>query len=191
MEPIEAYQLFQSIKWYYEKASYDYFKYGGRVSIKQDTFDRRRDKYFFHKLSKKDDLEFFLASNLFRDSTNWVGDILTAEHTRYYRERKGIVASLKEHVKNDLSRYDSFEDACVITNGEYAKIIIDYLANKIQPETLVILNDICGSTIFPYWEKECNDRFVWPTTQERIRKYGKFLDYDKNKYKNLLIDILQ
>ena len=32
---------------------YDYNKYGGRVTAKLESFTKRPDRYFFHKLSKK------------------------------------------------------------------------------------------------------------------------------------------
>ena len=33
-------------------SDYDYHKYGGRVTAKLESFTKRSDRYFFHKLSK-------------------------------------------------------------------------------------------------------------------------------------------
>lgn len=172
MEPIEAYQCFQSIKWYLEKESYDYFKYNGRVSIKQETFDRRRDKYFFSKLAKKPNVEIYIVSNLFRDPKKWVGDILSDENDKEYRRRIGVLNNLKYTVTTELNRYDSYDEAFTVNDGEYPLIVKDYLAGKVMPETIAYSNLICNNQLFTYWANTCNDKFVWPLTQERIRKYG-------------------
>ena len=189
MKPIEAYQLFQGIKWYFEKRSYDYFKYRGRVNITESRFESRNDKYFFYKLSKKDDAEFFVAVNLFNDSNLWVGDLFTDSVVKYYRQRKGVVSSLEQTIRNDLSRYDSLNDALTVRNGDYPKIVNDFMHQKVEPETLAVLNAACNNQIFSYWNEACTDQAVWPTYQEKIFKYGRFLSYDVNKYKRLLVDI--
>lgn len=45
---------------------YDYNKYGGRVTAKLESFTKRPDRYFFHKLSKRynqrDILDYFVAN---------------------------------------------------------------------------------------------------------------------------------
>ena len=56
---------------------YDYNKYGGRVTAKLESFTKRPDRYFFHKLSKRynerDILDFFV-SNFAVDGNKWIGN---------------------------------------------------------------------------------------------------------------------
>ena len=44
-----------------------------------DTFTRRKDRYFFHKLSTKygqDDILDFFVANFLSDSKRWIGNLL-------------------------------------------------------------------------------------------------------------------
>ena len=43
---------------------YDYNKYGGRVTAKLESFTKRPDRYFFHKLSKNIMKKTYLISLL-------------------------------------------------------------------------------------------------------------------------------
>ena len=66
-----------TIKLHFRLYTYDYYKYGGKVNTKLDTFTKRKDRYFFHKLStiyeKTDILDFFI-SNFLLDSKRWIGN---------------------------------------------------------------------------------------------------------------------
>lgn len=191
MNPIEAYQMFQGIKWFFDRKSYDYFKYRGRVNITQERFEARNDKYFFYKLSKKPDTEFFIASNIFNDDKAWVGDLCCEEADKIYRQRKGKVSALEQVVKNDLSRYDDLDQALTVRRGEYPQIVQDYMNKLVTPESLAVINKACNNQVFSYWENALSDKAVWPTFQEKIFKYGQFFSYNVDKYKRLLVDIYQ
>ena len=52
MSPFEAYKLYTAIKNHFTTESYDYFKYNGKVRASEHTFETRKDKYMFYKLSK-------------------------------------------------------------------------------------------------------------------------------------------
>ena len=55
--------------------TYDYIKYGGKTNVKLDTFTKRKDRYFFHKLSKRfnerDVLDFLLVILLLWRQVGW------------------------------------------------------------------------------------------------------------------------
>ena len=41
------------VKLHFTTNTYDYIQYVGKVNCKLETFTKRNDRYFFHKLSKK------------------------------------------------------------------------------------------------------------------------------------------
>ncbi len=49
----EAFGLYQALKLHFTTDSYDYFKYAGKTNISVTTFENRKDKYHFYKLSRK------------------------------------------------------------------------------------------------------------------------------------------
>ena len=47
--------LYLAIKLHFTTDTYNYDEYGGKVNCKLETFTKRNDRYFFHKLSKQYD----------------------------------------------------------------------------------------------------------------------------------------
>ena len=45
--------LFEAFKNHFSKETYDFFKYKGRVSASKAGFNKRKDKYFFERMSRK------------------------------------------------------------------------------------------------------------------------------------------
>ena len=53
MTGFETFGLYESLKLHFSKDSYDFFKYNGKTNHSVQTFENRKDKYFFYKLSRK------------------------------------------------------------------------------------------------------------------------------------------
>ena len=62
----EVFKCYLTIKLHFTTDTYDYEEYGGKVNCKLETFTKRNDRYFFHKLSKQYDqkniVDFFVAN---------------------------------------------------------------------------------------------------------------------------------
>ena len=52
MTPFESYKTFLAVKSHFT-TSYDYIKYNGKVNATQSSFEVRKDKYQYYKLSKQ------------------------------------------------------------------------------------------------------------------------------------------
>ena len=48
-----AYKTYVALKNHFTSDSYDYFKYKGKARVKEETFLKRKDKFFFEKIEKK------------------------------------------------------------------------------------------------------------------------------------------
>jgi len=188
MSPFEAYQKFIAIKLHFTTDSYDYFKYKGVVSnLKQTSLDVRKDKYFFYKLSKKEDLDLFLASNFYHKKKVWVGKLFDHESEEIYRKAVGRIQSLEYNIKTDLSQFSSYEEALNAESGQYPNLLIQYNQDNVNPETLIVLNKVYG--IFDYWDEAINDTLVWPDIKNRLLNYSGFIPFDIDKYKLILNSI--
>ena len=66
MTGFEVYKMYLALKQHFTKPDYDYFKYRGKVRANENSFEQRRDRYFFKKLatrhSDKHILEYFVAN---------------------------------------------------------------------------------------------------------------------------------
>ena len=192
----EAFGLYQALKLHFTTDSYDYFKYGGKTNISITTFENRKDKYHFYKLSRKytqkEDLTNFIVANFIEDEKSWVGALLQEEADMNFRKRQRVIQSLSYTFENDCILI--FED-CILnpnqvlsTDGDYPLLLTKTLRKEVQIETLCLLNGILG--FFPMWTNKINDTIRWPEVRRKCIKYASFLPQDSVKYKLILKKVL-
>lgn len=184
MNPFEAYQKFLALKQYFN-SDYDYFKYQGKVNASKDSFERRKDKYQFYRLSKHQDVEKLLVSNFVERDLKWVGDVFDEEGQRVYSEWLRRQESLTYIFTNDLKKLlPKFDDNVIIKDGQHPPLLKLYLRKEISVETLVVLNDVFN--FFPYWNKHIEDTIIWPGIYKKCLKYKPFVQYNVFKCKKAL-----
>ena len=172
--------------------SYDYFKYQGKTRISVDAFENRKDKYYFYKLSRrnaKEDYIEFLVSNFVYDENLWVGTLLTEEALTIHRSRMKVIESLTYTVSEDFSKLAdkvSNPNDLLIVDGEYPKLLTMMLQQDIRIETVCIMNALMN--FFPMWNRKITDTIRWPQIRKKCLKYTPFIQFDRQKMKNLLLE---
>ena len=51
--PFETYQAYLGMKSHFTNPKYDFFRYGGKSRATMSSFNKRKDKYWFEKTSRK------------------------------------------------------------------------------------------------------------------------------------------
>jgi hypothetical protein len=168
--------------------SYDFVKYGGKMRLSVDSFENRRDKFFFYKLSKRKDSKDFVLANLIVNPDIWIGNLVDSEDANTnYTEWQKRQQSLSYIFKNDLDElYEDFNQNFIVENGQYPRILKLFNMKQLCIETLVILDDLTGC--FKYWDKSINDTIVYPSINKAVKKYKPFLSYDKSKMRQICLD---
>lgn len=185
MEPFEAYKRYLALKHHFTSDNYDYFKYNGKVNVKSTSFDLRKDKYMFYKLSKKKDVEGYLIANMLNDGKTWIGDLLSSESEDIYVNWLKRQESLSYVFQNDIDKLDDDMNLNFkVNNGEYPLALLLYLRKEICLETLIIINSIVN--IFKHWNVSIRDTVLWPDIYRKCLKYQSFLKFDKKTYVKLL-----
>lgn len=189
MTGYEAFCLYTGLRLHFT-SSYDFFKYNGKVRVTIDAFDNRKDKYFFHRLSRKYDkeqLEQFLIANFLHDPGVWIGKLLDEEaNTRYVEYQKNI-QSLSYVFENECRELFSMlenPNEILKTSGEHPVLLKKALRGEVSIQTLHILNLILN--FFPMWKSNITDTIVWPNYEKLISNYSGFLKFDLTKYKLIL-----
>ena len=75
----DVYKQYLAIKNHFTTKSYDYSKYGGKVNVKLESFTKRNDRHFFHKLSTRYsevDISDYFVCNFLVDNKRWIGDLI-------------------------------------------------------------------------------------------------------------------
>ena len=194
MTPIEVYQTYLAFKNHFTKENYDFFKYCGKVKTSKEAFTKRKDRYFFERLSRKRTDEeitnFFIAS--FSQSKDpqsvWIGEIIDDGEKRYASWTKKM-QSLSYLIKTESEDFFSqvkLDAAFDCTKG-HPLVLKNFLIGKISLETMVIYDRIF--LIGKEFDKKLFDP-VWETVSFKIKKYKPFLNIDTKKYKQILRDVL-
>jgi hypothetical protein len=187
MQPFEAYKMYTAISLHFTSPSYDYFKYGGAVKTSADKFETRNDKFFFHKLSKIENLDLFLANAFLRDTKVWVGNLFDEKYIEYHKQAMKRKQSLQYVFKSEMSQFETLDQALNVVDGDYPPMLTSYKRNEVSAETLLILNSVLS--VFDYWDNAISDKVIWPKIKRSLMKYNGFIKYDKTKYNEILFDM--
>ena len=196
MTGYEAYGIYTALKLHFSTDSYDYFRYNGKVnSVSVNSFEARKDRYYFYKLSRRQDTEDyiqFLVSNFIVDNKLWVGKLFEDEALTIHKSRMAIIQSLTYNFQNDCKIIkDASEkfNASLMTTGDYPKLLTMTLQEDINFETLCILNSLMN--FLPMWKSKITDTIRYPEFHRTILKYTPFIVFDKDKMKSIALKELQ
>lgn len=192
--PFETYQHYLSLKNHFTNPKYDFFKYGAKTRASMTSFNKRKDKYWFEKTSRKySDKEVvdFLVSN-FVSADNpqnlWIGEIINSGERTYadWMRRQQSLTYLFKEQSNELFSEIKLEDALNCSKG-HPPVLKKFLSGQLSLETLTIYEKIFHfSNIF---DKKLLDP-VWETVSLKIKKYTPFLNIDVFNYKKILREII-
>ena len=187
----DTFKLYMALKFHFT-GKYDFFKYGGKVKITKDTFMKRKDRYSFHKLSRKYDIiemRNYMVANFVNDNATWIGDMIDSEGEEHYRNWTKTQQSLSYIFENDLIKLlasvDTPNKLLEVNPGCYPILLSEAMGSSIKLETLIILNYFMNFCTM--WNKTIDDDIIWPNYYMKCVKYAPFIEYDKSKFKNILV----
>ena len=197
MNGFEVYKVYLAIKLHFtsKNQSYDFHKHGGRTTARLETFTKRRDRYFFHKLSKSyNDITIvdYFVSNFVTNTNLWVGDIIGHSGDEAYKEWSKRLEALHYYYEQDidymmermLANKMSFDDIFTSKDGQHPPILKMVLSKKICVETFVILEDILSFA--KRLDKDISETVLWPKMHDRVIRYRPFMKFNNTKYKMTL-----
>jgi len=194
MNPFECYKMYLSLKNHFTKDKYDFHKYCGKSRASVQSFYKRKDRYFFEKLSrqktKEEIIDFFVSNfvSVSDPSTLWIGQLMR-EGEKNYTDWKKRNQSLTYNFKSEMEDILIDKELNVIferTRG-HPIILKKYLSGKISIETLSILDKIFG--FVKDFDRDIRDP-VWEVVSKKIKKYSPFLNIDIFSYKKSLREIV-
>jgi len=193
MVPFDTYKTYLALKNHFTKDSYDYHKYQGKSRASLQSFYKRKDRYWFEKLSRqkedKEVIDFFVANfiSCTDPQTVWIGELIKEGELRYKSWQKRI-QSLSYLFKEESQQLfeDKFEEVFDCSKG-HPLLLKNFLIGNISIETLVIYDKIF--LFGKNFDKKLKDP-VWETVSLKIKKYSPFLHIDVFHYKKILKQIV-
>ena len=193
MNGFEVYKIYLAVKLHFTSKgrSYDFHRHLGKTTARLETFTKRRDRYFFHKLSKSynnNTIVDYFVSNFVTNTNLWVGDIIGKTGDDNYKQWSKKIEALHYYYEQDidyiLEQNYKFDDLFKSVNGQHPPILKMFLSKKINFETVLILDEILSFT--KQLNKNINEKVLWPKLYDRMIRYKSFLNYNLTKYKMTL-----
>jgi hypothetical protein len=194
MSPFECYTCYLGIKNHFTNPKYDYFKYAKKTRASLTSFNKRKDKYWFEKSSRKysdkEIVDFLLANFVSADNPQnlWIGEIINSGekiYSEWMKRQQSLSYLFKEQSEEILSEYNL--DDLFNCSKQHPPVLKRFLSGKIAIETLVIYDKI-----FKFgkkFDKKLLDP-VWETVSLKISKYDPFLNINIFQYKKILREIV-
>ena len=192
--PFETYRTYLSMKSHFTNPKYDFVKYGGKSRATMASFNKRKDKYWFEKTSRKysdQEVVDFLLSN-FVNATNpqnlWIGEIINSGERTYAEwkmRQQSLTYMFTEQSENLLSEND-LEKVFNCSKG-HPIVLKKYLGGEISLETLSILEKVFSFK--GKFDKKLKDP-VWETVSMKLKKYLPFLNINVFHFKKILRNII-
>ena len=192
--PYETYQTYLSMKSHFTNRKYDFFKYGGKSRATMASFNKRKDKYWFEKTSRKysdeEVLNFLLANFVSTDNPQnlWIGEIINSGERNYsqWMKRKQSLTYLFKEQSNELLSDTNLREVFDCSKG-HPPILKKYLGGEISLETLTILEKVFS--FVKNFDKKLTDP-VWETVSLKIKKYIPFINIYVFHYKKILRELI-
>ena len=149
--PFETYQHYLSLKNHFTNPKYDFFRYGAKTRATVTSFNKRKDKYWFEKTSRKysdkEIVEFLVANFVAVDNPQnlWIGEIINTGDRKYsdWKQRQqSLTYQFKEQSERLLTE-NKLEEIFECSKG-HPIILKKYLGGEISLETFFYL----GKSIF-------------------------------------------
>ena len=146
MSAFECYKEYMALKNHFTKPSYDYFKYNGKTRGSTQSFDTRKDKLYFMKVSKHADPVNYMLANLVENEKTWIKEIAysqTAE--KVYTDWVKRNQSFTYMFQSEAAKLDEdFNSNFKIQSNSHPFVLKLYLRKEISLETLIVLVDMVG-----------------------------------------------
>ena len=192
--PYETYQTYLSMKSHFTNPKYDFFKYGGKSRATVSSFNKRKDKYWFEKTSRKysdqEILDFLLSNFITANNPQnlWIGEIINSgerNYSEWMRRQQSLTYLFKEQLEELLSE-KKLDEVFDCSKG-HPLILKKYLGGDLSLETLIILEKIFS--FIKNFDKTIKDP-VWETVSLKIKKYIPFININMVYYKKILREIV-
>ena len=192
MNSYEAYTLYLAVKLHFTSDSYDFYRHNAKVNSSFNTFLKRNDRFFFHKLTtkynKEEMLDYFVC-NFFHNSKTWIGNLVRADGETIYNKWKKYNQSFTYNFRSDCVLLRNvindnsirFDDVFRVHNGQHPRLLRLLLSEKISVQTIIILDKVLS--FIKRWDKDIAETIIWPEKSFKIKKLSPFIKFNLTKCK--------
>ena len=186
----DVFKVYLAVKLHFT-SNYNYFDYDGKVNCKLETFTKRNDRYFFHKLSKKYGKDEILVLN--KETLNYMMS------TFEFKKEVGmkLMSHFSYHFRNDFTnivndfsnKRISFDDGFRCSGGQHPRLLRLLIQRRTSFQSLIVLDQILS--FVKNWNKEIKERVVWPKIALTMARLKPFINYNMTECKLIIKEVIK
>jgi len=193
---LDAYRLYVSIKQHFNiENDYNFVKYNGKLkSLNIDTYNKRKDKYYFEALGSKKGKHLlqFLVANFVVGDGRYIAEMYNQESEKVYFGWMKVIESLTYLFEQDIKQIKEFLEERNLKFDELFKvndgghpIIFRFVEQKmIKVETYIIMDKVLNFS--KKFKIEIEDEYIYPEAQHKFDRYAEFMNFDTKKYGSIM-----
>ena len=154
------------------------------------TTVKRKDKHFFGKVARKygDDTQDFFVSNFLKNEKGYIGEFNDRNFTDWKKRHQSLRYMFEQDMNLLLNQVSDFNKLFTVENGQHPILFRNYLSQRINIETMIILNKLVNYQ--KDWDKQINENIIWPNHRNKLNNYDYWLKHcctesDVKKQKNV------
>ena len=190
MEPIDVYLMYCAMKAHFGKTDYNFIKYGGKSRVSRNSFFKRKDRYFFVKLSKKykteNEIRNYFVANFMMEQRGYVANFNDENYEKWQNSQNNFHDIFTNEIQPMIQDFNSLFE---IKKSEHPKLMKEYLGKRISLETLIILDELVEYS--EKWNEHLKDDLLWPDLKKLMNNYKWFLTFDKKQYRINLLTMIK
>ena len=190
MEPIDVYLMYCAMKAHFGNTDYDFITYKGKSRVSRDSFYKRKDRFFFVKLSRKykeyNEIRDYFISNFIKDRNGYISSFNNENYENWKIRRYSFYGIFSEEIKPFVKEFNPLFE---VKKSEHPKLMKEFLGGRLSLETLIILDELVKFT--KKWNQKLKDDIVWLDLNKIMNDYKRFLTINKNKYRIQLLNLIE
>jgi hypothetical protein len=190
MQPIDVYLMYCAMKAHFGKTNYNFIKYGGKSRVPRNSFFKRKDRYFFVKLSKKykteNEIRNYFIANFMMEQRGYVANFNDENYEKWQNRQNNFHDIFTNEIQPMIQDFNSLFE---IKKSEHPKLMKEYLGKRISLETLIILDELVEYS--KKWNEHLKDDILWPDLKKLMNNYKWFLTFDKKQYRINLLTMIK
>ena len=190
MEPVDVYLMYCAMKAHFGKNDYDFITYNGKSRVSRNSFYKRKDRYFFVKLSRKykeyDDIKNYMVSNFIVEQRGYVANFNDKNYETWKDKRNNFYNIFTEEIRPFVNNFNPIFEA---KKNEHPLLLKEYLGKRVSIETLIVLEELVDFT--KSWNRIMLEDYIWYDIKKLMKNYKRFLTIDKNRYRIQLLKLIE
>lgn len=190
--PFEVWKSHRAVKLHLT-TDYDGYLYNFSVSGNIQSFEKRKDKYNYDKISReyvtKDKIIQYIYANLLHDPSLWIGKFSKENYLKLVYSLESIEYVLQQDILK-LSKIKSSLSEILFSKESIPVIVTELLGSRISFTTGICLDTYTQFTKYMNYDKLPP---VWKDTAFRISKSQRLLEnyISRQKIANIIKDNIQ